>query len=380
MNYACSGAANTKQRRPQKTCSLPLTHDTVAQIGCTRPPRPAPYSRESLSFAHMRGDDGQRGCMGLGLSPFWTATPLSTRRASSATAASRREGSAERVREESRRHLGRDFVEEEDGATLTEEAPGHAAPQRGDARLCDEHARRLAVPLEAHLLDVALHARLDGVGRMRGKRADRAGDEGGSQPRRVLALAKGRVRVRLANVLAHRRQDAHEPGAVDALAQAEREHAARHYRRAAASEVATHAEDGAALALLLDHDQLERSANHARAEPRREAGANLLCGRRLAGAAGQHSLGDAVEVELRHEAEPVVEHVRAVAAVQDSRVHGERQPLLLRILPVVCALEQRRVGGPTDGADRAVLEIGESIGGRHEERRAAMRERNCNAR
>eukprot|EP00967_Tisochrysis_lutea_P157151 scaffold318287_cov35-Tisochrysis_lutea.AAC.3 len=83
------------------------------------------------------------------------------------------------MREKNRRHLRRDFIEEEDGAELSEEAPGNAAPQRWEATLSHKHIGCLTIAFETDLLDVALHTRLDRIRWVRGERADRPRNKGG---------------------------------------------------------------------------------------------------------------------------------------------------------------------------------------------------------
>ena len=143
---------------------------------------------------------------------------------------------------------------------------------------------------------------------------------------------------------------------------------ARRHRDRAAEDVAAlqhferRVEQRAALALLLDHHQLDRPGDDAARGAGEHAAAHLLHVREVAvDAAGDHLAPDAVQPELRADAEAVVRQVRRDAAVEQRRVERERERLLHRVLPVVHRLEERDVGEAAEQPETDVLDIGEGL-------------------
>lgn len=169
---------------------------------------------------------------------------------------------------------------------------------------------------------------------------------------------------------AHHRHDAEVAATEDTLTPHHADHATSEHRPTL-DERHSRLEEPRALDLLLHHHQLQRRGHHGREHSRADGGANLLGVAELAWhAASQGILDGAVEEELRHDASSIVERVREIpcaaserapalskrplsrgllaaalvlTSVQHPRIHGERQPLLFRVLPIVGALQQRRI-------------------------------------
>ena len=218
---------------------------------------------------------------------------------------------------------------------------GHASGMRARARAQARAARTVALVFD--LLDVTLKARLDRVGRVREGGADRAGREGGGDARAVLRRAD-RVGEGRLDLLAHDRHPAKEAARVDAFPPHLRGRAPEEGGGAGLDHVDERREEPAALGLLLDHDQLDRTAHDAREDSGADAAQHLLAVLEVALlVAEQDLLEHAVDVELAHHAEAVVDNVGDDASVEDGRVEREGHAVLRRILPVVGRLEHQHV-------------------------------------
>eukprot|EP00964_Phaeocystis_antarctica_P125158 scaffold88791_cov65-Phaeocystis_antarctica.AAC.7 len=134
------------------------------------------------------------------------------------------------MREQLGHELRLDLVEHDERDELPEASPRVARPEGAHTALLDDGVGGGAIALVLDALDVALHAGLDRVGRVREHAADRRAEEGGGEARAVLGLADG-VGVHIPELLAHHRHHAEEGSGVDAFPRHHGERAAEEGRR-----------------------------------------------------------------------------------------------------------------------------------------------------
>mmetsp|Transcript_14653 Transcript_14653/g.51480 ORF Transcript_14653/g.51480 Transcript_14653/m.51480 type:complete len:220 (-) Transcript_14653:291-950(-) len=210
------------------------------------------------------------------------------------------------VREERLAELGRALVEDHHRTELAEDTPRCSSPEGRDASLLDQHRVGLFHCAELGPLDVALHARLEGVRRVAQHAAQGATEQGGGEAGRVLRPADA-VREALLDHASQDRHQAQETTTVDALTQADAEGSSHDRRGPAGDQVRRRGAEGAALALLLDHRELDGAADEAGEVAGAEGSSDLLTLRQRAVLPSHDKLLDhAGARELQHDATRVV--------------------------------------------------------------------------
>eukprot|EP00324_Dicrateria_rotunda_P008179 CAMPEP_0206174980 /NCGR_PEP_ID=MMETSP1474-20131121/53653_1 /ASSEMBLY_ACC=CAM_ASM_001110 /TAXON_ID=97495 /ORGANISM="Imantonia sp., Strain RCC918" /LENGTH=233 /DNA_ID=CAMNT_0053584911 /DNA_START=341 /DNA_END=1038 /DNA_ORIENTATION=+ len=223
----------------------------------------------------------------------------------------------------------------------------HDQPPKEAARaplLVVERASCLGESAVRLLLDVALHARLDGVHRV----AERRGDHAGARRTRKVARAlRATQRVCLLELAREDGAKAQVSGGEEALAAHRHGEAAKkrarakllHHARCCAGKISTKA-------LLLDHDQLHRGTHNTGESAAGKACRDLLGRGHIAictsGDRRRHCTG---QRELKARQHAHVDHTHADAAVEDRRVERERQALLSRVLTVQHRLQHGHLNG-----------------------------------
>mmetsp|Transcript_45437 Transcript_45437/g.88770 ORF Transcript_45437/g.88770 Transcript_45437/m.88770 type:complete len:281 (+) Transcript_45437:94-936(+) len=225
--------------------------------------------------------------------------------------------------------------------------PGHPA-------LPPQHRRGLPQRPEPRPCQVPLHTGLDGVERLREVAREKSAQQGGGDARLGGGVEGGGEP--LLELAADDGRDGEVPDRPEPLADRTADEAAGD--GGGGGHIFEGLEEGAPLALLLDHDELQRTPDGGADHPRRQPAPHLLVrAQRPPLAAHGGALEAAPDCELDHGAGAHVDHVGEDAAVELGGIHGQGFALLEHHLAVVEGLEARHLHHSHTHAHRGVLEL-----------------------
>jgi len=247
-------------------------------------------------------------------------------------------------------------VHDEHGAHHASVAEGGTTIKSGETRICHDLLARFREGIVRGTLDVALHARFDGIegmGEVAGKETtqERGGDA------RLVVGVEG-FRVILHEPTAHDGWDGQVPARPQGFSDGAPDESTSDVG-GVLHDVGEADRDAAALALLLDHDELKRAADQSADGTRADSACHFFEEAEVAAGVvtQQHAFESAADGELNHRAGTHVDAVGTDAAVHVGGVHGDGFLLLDHVLGIIEWLQNQNLNNSHRHSDGGILEL-----------------------